>query len=1098
MGGSMAIAKGPTPVSLILDANLAQWRQLQPGDEKAASLTAIPYRAPEWTLADGVLKAKPGTGDLMTRGQFGNYQLHLECRVTSASARSGSVFLDGKYGVEFKLPGRDAEWHAVDIAFTHLPGQTAKSTLWIDGREVAKDTEWKQPSKGGIEAALSEGSETRFKSAFSWAAGDLGPGEPELLPLEFASLDGPKGPIRLRADAASMEVREISIQPLDVVGHAAMIRSFDKDSYARGESIYAGLCVNCHGKDGITPSLPQSPAFGKGEMKFGTDPHAMYLTLTHGNGLMGPQTWMEPRERYDVIHYIREKFMKPMRADYREVGEVYLASLPKGISGDLLAGRSENERDFGPALASQLEQRVVSALTVNLGENFAAAYNLHDLSLAGAWKGGFLDLSQTQHERLRGEGQPQPGGEMLPRLQTWFWGHDGTLDYPKDDLPPRGPLPAKWLDYKGRYVHGKQLLLSYSIDGRDVLELPGKQKGFDAMVHSLRIGAGKKALKLCVGQAEQYDEDIVGRLSFDSSTVQVASRSGAVKGHALVGGENRDGVLGEFSVAALIGDVEGLTWSVDAQYRMVLNIPAGDRARDLQVVRYAGRGAPQLQSLLGLIRHRQGKADTPDLVAMTKGGAANWPDTLTTTGELGSDSQAYTIDTLTLPESNPWNAWLRTAALDFLSDGRMVVSTHGGDVWIISGIDKELREMKWKRFAAGLYEPFGLKVVDDVVYVTCKDRVVRLRDVNGDGEADFYENFSADTDVSIFFHAFNFDLQTDAEGNFYYAKAGQYTDHALPGAIIKISPDGKRREVFCTGFRTPNGMGMMPDGRPTVSDNQGNWMPASKVSIVKKGGFYGYVNNVNNPRWAPDGGRIDVTKVIPPKTFDQPIIWMPQEFDNSSGGQLYVDDPRWGPLSGKLLHTSFGKGWLYYLMVQDVGDVSQAAIVKAPLDFVTGIHRARVNPNDGQVYAVGLNGWNGGGRPGLIDGGIQRARYTGAQVALLLDAQVRKGGIELTFNFKVDRASATQLSSYDLEQWNYKWLQRYGSDQWSVKDPNRQGHDPVRVTKVTVAPKGNRVFLSVPGIQPANQIYVKLNLRMADGGQFEERFYMTINRVPDE
>lgn len=1098
------IANASARVSLIADGNLAQWRQLQPVDDKADTKTAITYRDPDWTLEKGVLRSKEGTGDLMTRRRFGNYQLHLEWRNSAGGSDAGGVFLDGKHMVALKASDADSEWHVIEIAYTHLRGQTPKSTVWIDGREVAKDTEWKQPSKDGLGVALGEATQgveldnAKTGKALLTATDDLGQGEPELPEIDLATLAGPTGPIRLRASSADVEFRKIWIRPLDVVDHAEMIQSFDKDSFARGESIYAGLCVNCHGKDGITPSLSQSRAFGKGEMKFGTHPHAMYLTLTHGNGLMGPQTWMEPRERYDVIHYIREKFMKPMREDYREVEAKYLASLPRGISGDLLAERSENERDFGPALASQLQKRVVSAMTVNLGEGFTASYNLHDMSLAGTWKGGFLDLSATQHERLRGEGQPQPAGKVLPRLQTWFWGHGGALDYSKEDLLPRGPLPADWLDYKGHFIHGDRLMFSYSIDGREVFELPGKQKGFDALVHTLRIGPGKNALKLCVGKSEQYEEDFIGLIPFDSTAVEVGIRSGAAKGHALVGGEIRDGVLAEFTVSALIGDTEALTWSVDSQYRLVLDIPTGDRSRELQIVRYAGRGAPQLQSLLGLIRNLARKEEMPDLVAMTKGGPANWPETLTSTGELGSDSQAYTLDTLTLPESNPWNAWLRTAALDFMSDGRMVVSTHGGDIWIISGIDKEMKELKWKRFAAGLYEPFGVKVVADTIYVTCKDRVVRLRDRNYDGEADFYENFSADTDVSIFFHAFNFDLQTDDDGNFYYAKAGQYTDHALPGAIIKISPDGKRREVYCTGFRTPNGMGMMPDGRPTVSDNQGTWIPASKVSIVKKGGFYGYVNNVKNPNWAPDGGRIDVTKVIPPKSFDQPIIWMPQEFDNSSGGQLFVDDARWGPLSGKLLHTSFGKGWLYYFMVQDVGDVSQAAIVKLPLDFSTGIHRARVNPKDGQVYAVGLNGWNGGGRKELVEGGIQRTRYTGAPVNLLTDVQVRNGGIELSFNFELDPNSANRLSNYEMEQWNYKWLQRYGSDQWSVKDSEIQGHDPVRVTNVTVAPEGNRVFLTVPDIQPVNQIYAQLSLRTVDGELFEEQVYMTVNRVPGE
>ena len=447
-----------------------------------------------------------------------------------------------------------------------------------------------------------------------------------------------------------------------------------------------------------------------------------------------------------------------------------------------------------------------------------------------------------------------------------------------------------------------------------------------------------------------------------------------------------------------------------------------------------------------------------------------------------------------MPKKTPWNSWFRTSAIEFFDDGRMVIATHGGDIWIVSGVDKGLAAMEWKRFAGGLYEPFGLKVVDGVIYVTCKDRITRLVDLNHDGEADFYESFSADTDVSLFFHAFNFDLQTDAAGNFYYAKCGQYTDHVLPGAIIKISPDGHRREVYCTGFRTPNGMGIFPDGRLTASDNQGNWMPASKISLLKPGGFYGYVQTHASRGWAPDGGRIDHRKVKVPKSFDQPIIWLPQNIDNSSGGQLWVDDPRWGPISGRMLHTSFGKGHLFYLMMQDVGDVSQAAIVRLPFDFNTGIQRARVNPADGQVYATGLNGWNGGGRKGLADGGIQRLRYTGKPLAMVTDAKVETDGLRLSFNFKVDAKTATR-KAFAIEQWNYRWAPSYGSKTYSLKT-GKPGRDNVVVQAVQLSDDGKSVKLIIPEIQPANQLHLKLNLKIHDGRPFKEELYWTINRVP--
>ena len=90
-----------------------------------------------------------------------------------------------------------------------------------------------------------------------------------------------------------------------------------------------------------------------------------------------------------------------------------------------------------------------------------------------------------------------------------------------------------------------------------------------------------------------------------------------------------------------------------------------------------------------------------------------------------------------------------------------------------------------------------------------RDIVKIVHDKNGDGEADFIEAFWNDDDVSSVFHAYNFNLQTDENGNFYLAKAGQHTDHHRPGSIMKIPPEGGKADVVAWGVRTPNGMGRL-------------------------------------------------------------------------------------------------------------------------------------------------------------------------------------------------------------------------------------------------------------------------------------------------
>lgn len=879
---------------------------------------------------------------------------------------------------------------------------------------------------------------------------------------------------RLRPSAEQLVIQDDSAN----LDHAGILARLGKRDFEAGEKLFQGDCASCHGVDGDTPSLATARAFGTQELKFGSDPYRMFMTLTQGNGLMAPMTYLTPFERYQVVHYVREAFMKDRNPDYFQVDQEYLASLPEGTQD----GKEIEviERDFGLAMGSQLRTDFPAVLNIPL-DQMTVAFDLHTMGLADVWTGGFLDLSETQHLRPRGEGTANPIGKTLPPLAAWKWGHDGSLDYSREGLLPRGPLPPQWMDYHGYYLHDQAVVLSYSIDGREILHRV-ESRGPHTLIHHLEIDAGPPlVLNACRGP--------------QGSVVEITDSLAVAKPDpAKNSDENR------FTAAEFTGDIDAVQWRSAAGGPFQLTIPADDSQRAIQVTVGIGEQGMDLENW----RHEALAAvpsDAPSLGDLIDGGDSRWPETMHTIGYQGLEETGYALDTLTHPKSTPWNTWFRTSALDFFPDGRMVVATYGGDIWVVSGVDRELLNLTWKRFASGLYEPFGVKVVGGDVYVTCKDRLVRLHDFNGDDEADFYESFSADSDVSANFHAFNFDLQTDDEGNFYYAKSGHGANFSLPGAVWKISPDGKTREVVCTGFRSPNGMGSMPGSRMTVSDNQGQWIPASKICLIQPGAFYGWVPTYSAPpRWAPDGGKIDITEVVPPATFDQPLVWMPQSFDNSSGGQLWVDDPRFGPLSNHLLHMSFGRGWMSYLMIQDVGEVSQAAIIQLPFDFSTGIMRGSVNPADGQVYAAGLQGWNGGGRAGLTDGGVQRLRYTGIPPHMITDARVVAGGLELDVNFQVDPDSAAEDSAFVTEQWDYLWSRNYGSDQY-IPSTDERGTEPLEITSVRLEPlnregvDGTRIHLSTPAVRPVDQLRIVVRLRDAHGKRFDEEVYWTIHAI---
>src|SRR5437762_9594551 len=121
-----------------------------------------------------------------------------------------------------------------------------------------------------------------------------------------------------------------AVESLD---HAGIIRSWNAESLARGEKLYNGICITCHGNLTQAGSLPASRPFWKEPFKNGSDPFSLYKTLSEGLGQMPAWTFLTPEQRYDAIYYIRETFVKPHNPSaYFQVTPQYLASLPKGSS----------------------------------------------------------------------------------------------------------------------------------------------------------------------------------------------------------------------------------------------------------------------------------------------------------------------------------------------------------------------------------------------------------------------------------------------------------------------------------------------------------------------------------------------------------------------------------------------------------------------------------------------------------------------------------------------------------------------------------------------------------------------------------------------
>ena len=110
-----------------------------------------------------------------------------------------------------------------------------------------------------------------------------------------------------RADELRPTPEDLIIQD-DSIGldHAGILQRLEARDLKAGKRIYLSHCKNCHGEDGNKPTFALARAFGTQPLKNGSDPYSMFMTLTKGSGLMASVQYLSPKERYQVVHYIRE------------------------------------------------------------------------------------------------------------------------------------------------------------------------------------------------------------------------------------------------------------------------------------------------------------------------------------------------------------------------------------------------------------------------------------------------------------------------------------------------------------------------------------------------------------------------------------------------------------------------------------------------------------------------------------------------------------------------------------------------------------------------------------------------------------------------
>lgn len=555
-------------------------------------------------------------------------------------------------------------------------------------------------------------------------------------------------------------------------------------------------------------------------------------------------------------------------------------------------------------------------------------------------------------------------------------------------------------------------------------------------------------------EGQGKDLILIRRYVFSGTSTEIRFSPAGAKEHQLVAGGSHFFPSEGEGLSHMISSGGGLTLELDPQGN-ALALKATPSGSWLEV-----RSWHTLGGAADIPRVQQLKA--PDPVATAEGKVPRYPQELVLKGKINADpaasGSAYEIDDIPIPFENPWKMPMTLSGIDFDAKGIAYVCTMVGDVWRVEGLDQRLGQVKWRRYASGLNLPLGLVVVDGVPYVSCRKQIIKLHDRNGDHEADYYERFNR-CDIPLGAENGG-DLRRDKDGNF-YVNGG--------GGTFRISPDGTQLAQVAGGSRNPLGLGVREDGLVLSDSSEGDNFNGTCTIFESE-----HPENANST------------------SKKKRLLYLPRGIDSSPGSRIFLNEPRFGPLGNSILGFSYGMG-TYYRILRDTNEgTPQAALHALPGEFASGAMRIAKNPQDGQVYSVGLDGW---GNYAVQEGCFHRLRYTGKKLLLPDDWQAYQNGLMIRFGEPIDPTSL-HLNRFFAQQWNtVDYQMTYGSADYSVRAPEQIGHDRLAISRVQLQPDGKSVFFEIPDLRPAMYTQIHGRVLARSGEELELDLYATINRM---
>jgi cytochrome c len=440
----------------------------------------------------------------------------------------------------------------------------------------------------------------------------------------------------------------------------------------------------------------------------------------------------------------------------------------------------------------------------------------------------------------------------------------------------------------------------------------------------------------------------------------------------------------------------------------------------------------------------------------------------------------------TVAQARPDNFHPRVAGMDFLPDGRLVVSTWDslGAVYILDGVQGNNPEgIKVKKIASGFAEPLGLKVVDNEIYVLQKQELTRLIDLNHDDIIDEYQTVCNAWSTTDNHHEFAFGL-IYKDGYFYGTLSvaikggGPSAPNQVPdrGRAFKISKKDGSITYIANGLRTPNGIGFGVDNEIFIADNQGDWLPANKIVHLQQGAFYGNRSVIDFE------GKANLTETLP-------VVYL--EHDQVGNSPSQPAPLNIGPYQNQMIHGDVTHGGIKRVYAEKINGSYQGAVFRFMQGLEAGINRMVWGP-DGALYVGGIGNGGNWGQNRKLWYGLQRITFNNKPAFEMLAVRAKSNGVEIEFTEPLKEGTGNKISDYSIGQWWYKPTANYGGPDLDKEE--------LEVKRITVSSDRRKVTLELPGMKKEHVLYIRLNKESMVNAQDEKLWsteaWYTMNNIP--